>query len=111
MGFPDPSYTRATATFLPDPAQLALMFGDGLGGEGQWEAQQVHFTPEGIYLGGLGKKKEERETNDRNDENRREAGRGMWREEIKPEIICHLRRQQKHLGGIRTKEEEERRHC
>lgn len=54
VGFPDPSYTRATATFLPDPTQLALMFADGLGGEGQWEAQQVHFTPEGIYLGGLG---------------------------------------------------------
>lgn len=53
-GFPGPSYARATATFLPGHAQLGLTTADGLGGEGQREAQQVHFTPEGIYLGGLG---------------------------------------------------------
>lgn len=56
-GFPGPSYTRATATFLPDHAQLALAIADG--GEGQGEAQQVHFTPEGIYLGGLGNEEKE----------------------------------------------------
>lgn len=54
-GFPGPSYTRATATFLPDHTQLALVTVDGLGGDGQREAQQVHFSPEGIYLGGLGR--------------------------------------------------------
>lgn len=53
-GFPGPSCPRAAAAFLPDHAQLALTTADGLGGEGQREAQQVHFTPEGIYLGGLG---------------------------------------------------------
>lgn len=54
-GFPGPFCPRAAA-FLPDHAQLALATADGLGGEGQREAQQVHFTPEGIYLGGLYKK-------------------------------------------------------
>lgn len=43
------------AALLPDHAQLALAVADGLGRESQREAQQVHFTPEGIYLGGLGK--------------------------------------------------------
>lgn len=51
--FPGPSYARATATFLPNRAQLAFAIADGLGGEGQGEAQQVHFSPEGIYLASL----------------------------------------------------------
>lgn len=54
-GFPGHSCPRAAAAFLPDHAQLALVMADGLGGKGQREAQQVHFTPEGIYLGGLAK--------------------------------------------------------
>ncbi len=53
-GFPDPCGPR-TAAFLPDHTQLALVVADGLGGDGQREAQQFHFTPEGIYLGGLEK--------------------------------------------------------
>lgn len=57
--FPGPSYPRATATSLPDRAQLGLAIADRLGGEGQREAQQVHFTPEGIYLASL--TKEERQ--------------------------------------------------
>lgn len=57
MECPSPSHSRA-ATFLPDHAQMALAIADGFGGEGQREAQQVHCSLEGIYLGGLGKKRQ-----------------------------------------------------
>lgn len=102
-GFPGPSCPRAAA-LLPDHAQLALATADGLGGEGQREAQQVHFTPEGIYLGGLYKKKgdwgaRKMKTNDRNDEfgtgQRRSEERAegeMKTERERRKIICHLRR-------------------
>ena len=50
---PGPSYAPATATFLPNRAQLAFAIADRLGGDSQREAQQVHFTPEGIYLASL----------------------------------------------------------
>lgn len=101
-GFPGPSCPRAAA-FLPDHAQLALATADGLGGEGQREAQQVHFTPEGIYLGGLLKKKEREgmggrkmKTNDRKVRERAEkrvkrAEREMKTERVERKIICHLR--------------------
>lgn len=44
-----PSSPRAV---LPGSAQLTLAVADGLGGEGQWQAEELNLTPEGIYLGG-----------------------------------------------------------
>lgn len=52
MEFPGNSCPQTA--LVPDHSQLALAVADGLGREGQREAQQIHFTPEGIYLGALG---------------------------------------------------------
>lgn len=57
-GFLGPSCPKAAA-LLPDHTQLTLAVAEGLGGESQREAQQFHFTPEGIYLGGLEKRGED----------------------------------------------------
>lgn len=43
------------ATLFPDHTQLAFAAADGLGGKSQRKTQQVHFIPEGIYLGRLEK--------------------------------------------------------
>lgn len=48
------SSSSARAARLADAAQLALALGDGLGGEGQRQLEQVNLAPEGIYLGGRG---------------------------------------------------------
>lgn len=55
-GFANPSSPSSSsaprAPLLADSSQLALALGDGLGGEGQGQLEQVNLAPEGIYLGG-----------------------------------------------------------
>lgn len=46
------SSSSPCAPLLTDSSQLALALGDGPGGEGQGQLEQVNLAPEGIYLGG-----------------------------------------------------------
>lgn len=123
-GFHGPSYTQDTATFIQDHSQLVLVVANGLGGECQREAQQVHFTSEGLYLG-LGnreiQKKEEDKWQEWWDQIREcvrvcgeSTGRRQeedWGARTRQGVICHLRQEQKHLGGKRSKRQEETQHC